>query len=194
MHMNQRQRAGLRAVMDTFVAALDDDESLTLIQSNPAATLDEILAKEGQIMTAISSATTDPMAHVVAFLTHAIPPALQRIVLQKLTTLNGSMFRRPFTEMIRAEREQELLKWQHSAPLAYKALCWASLYPIYGHALAHPTQTVFAAVDPIPMLSTYKAQVLQAITFDVIVVGSGPAGSKPVNEQKGWKTDLSVSL
>jgi hypothetical protein len=164
--------------MDTFVAALDDDESLTLIQSTPAATLDEILAKEGQIMTALSSATTDGMAHVVDFLTHALPPAVQRLVGHKLTALNGSLFRRPFTQMSRPEREQALLKWQHTAPLVYKALCWASLYPIYGHALALHTHTVFAAVDPMPVLSTYEAQVLQAITFDVIIVGSGPAGSK----------------
>jgi hypothetical protein len=175
MHMNQRQRIGLRAIMDTFVAALDDDESLTLIQSTPAATLDEILAKEGQIMTALRS-TTDSMAQVENFLAHALPPAVQRLVLHKLTALNGSLFRRPFTQMSRPEREQALLKWQHT--LVYKALCWASLYPIYGHALAHQTHTVFAAVDPMPVLSTYEAQVLQAITFDVIVVGSGPAGSK----------------
>ncbi|CAO3601024.1 unnamed protein product [Absidia cylindrospora] len=166
----------------------DDDEEGVVVDYSAMAAL-------------AGSDVDDVMAMTLQYLEHALPPVLRDAVLSKLYSLHqsGWFFQKrtsAFVHLPRAQRECTLQRWTTTpgSRLVFRMLSMAIVSSVVGHSPTlrsimgvHPYRKETALkttpvpddngytriTEPYRMLTLYEAQVLQAITFDVIVVGSG---------------------
>jgi hypothetical protein len=209
LKLDKKQREVLQSIMDTFIAPLDDDESLELVQCARNDSFLDIHSPVDLSAMAASSATDIENATdlALAFLEKSVPQSVQLAVMAKLRTLSTSwsfLPKKVFTQLTRPQREQAVLKWAETGPAGrqiFQILSAMSLHASYGTSGILPSPALIqkkkrtfakkskgedAGVDqtlaPFKLLTLYEAQVLQEITFDVIVIGSGPgAGKLPLN-------------
>lgn len=212
LKLDKKQREVLQSIMDTFIAPLDDDESLELVQCARNDSFLDIHMPVDLSAMAASSATDleNAVDLALAFLERSVPPSVQLAVMAKLRTLSTSWsllpgYKRVFTQLTRPQREQAVLKWAETGPAGrqiFQILSAMSLYASYGTSeiLRSPAALIQKkkraitkrikgegaeadqTIAPFKLLTLYEAQVLQEITFDVIVIGSGAgAGKLPLN-------------
>ncbi|KAI8084498.1 uncharacterized protein BX664DRAFT_299821 [Halteromyces radiatus] len=149
--LNRKQAVALRAIMDTFVAPLDDNESLSLVQDAHQSNNNSLMeGGTGNIdlsaMAATSATDLDDMLEVTLhYMTKSILPHVHQHILSTLRLLSSSLgsayltgHRRPFYHLSRPQREQVLLKWKVAKSAQqrqlYRFLSILALYTSYGQS------------------------------------------------------------
>ncbi|KAI7857190.1 hypothetical protein BDC45DRAFT_459575 [Circinella umbellata] len=195
--LSEDQLAVLTAVMDTFVAQLNDKEIQEMIEQlcghdNSIHTPEDI--KE---FAKLSNTGIDSLPHVKVFLNRALAADKRQelaMILSLLSKRAGSFVLtghyKPFQDLSREEREKVVLKWKNSyipqLRLLYKLFFSTSCHPTYGakgselhRGMLYNVSHIESQDKPTPKeryeMLKYE-DLVSEIKFDAIVVGSGAGG------------------
>ncbi|KAI8070938.1 hypothetical protein BC940DRAFT_253231 [Gongronella butleri] len=199
--LNKEQWKVLKAMLDTFIAPLDDEQTQQLVDKyangKTGASADAI-AKFAKL----SGSGLDYKETMLGFINRASSPENHRdlhLILSILSTRAGSLLLTgkfvPFYEQSQKEREAVINGWRTSAipklRLLFRGMSGVSLNPIYGskdNAILHNAMGYTPACPErnrtdyqppqqwarLPMLN--EAELLQQGRWDAIVIGSGGGG------------------
>lgn len=200
--LNEEQIQLLYAIMDTFIAQLNDEEKRVLKErlcgANGTHTPEQVEAFAD--LTASSLQTWDV---VKAFLNRAVAPEKRKelnLILTVLSTRAGMLALTGhfanFQDLSRQEREKIMQSWMNSSipplRLLYKTFASVSCHPVYAmldsplhkgmlypsrdELRTHPEYKAPNTRERLPMLSLND--LTPSLKFDVIIVGSGAGGGK----------------
>ncbi|CAO3638768.1 unnamed protein product [Cunninghamella blakesleeana] len=147
--LNKNQETSLNALMDTFIATLDEQETKELLnhQQNKSGTDENQVLLNEKINTLAKMKGTDVEdcnEKAIEFMLDAVPTVKHGQILLILSLLNNSAGSflltghfKPFTSLSRQQRESVLLKWKDSSLLPirqlYRVFSIMVLLNCYGH-------------------------------------------------------------
>ncbi|KAI8069896.1 GMC oxidoreductase-domain-containing protein [Gongronella butleri] len=192
--LGPKEQTSLKALIDTFIAPLDEAETKALLAANHGD-----VVPEDAVRALASAKGTDyerAIDEAVRFFEKAAHPSKHGQVLLVLKLLNTTVGTAILTgyfaavhQLKRQDREKIILSWKSSSLLQlrqlYKILMYIAIFPNYANSRVLKAGAGYPYLDnltdakidePYKMLSLEQAKELTNNQWDVIVIGSGAGG------------------